>query len=790
MMKFVKIAVLIIVAAMQPACLLAQVLADVQNNFNKYSTYTLQEKLFVHTDKNAYTAGELMWFKIYNVDGTDHQALDFSKVVYIELLNNNQTVMRQAKIAMNNGAGNGSIYIPLTLSTGNYTLRAYTSWMKNFDPGYYFSKQITVINPLKSPDKQTASNAPEYDIQFFPEGGNMVNGIPGVIAFKVVDKWGNGVNFKGAVINKQNDTLARFEPLKFGMGHFSFMPGNNDTYRAVIKIGDKMIRKDLPQANSSGYVMRLSDAGNGKISVTIRTDLPDAAVYLFAHTGNSIKLAQTATTNNGTAIFDIDKTKLGDGVSHLTIFNSNKQPVCERLYFKRPAKRLLINTRTDMQQYAARKKVTVDIGTKNNHAEQVAADLSISVYAINPLQHPRQGDIQSYVWLTADLKGNIESPEYYFDHAGADVDEGMDNLMLTQGWSRFKWNNILNGKQPAFNFLPEHNGPIITAQATSLLNGKPAKDVIAYLAIPGKRLQMYTASSDSLGRMMFNMKDFYGPGEIVVQTNSGVDTNYRIDVKSPFSERYAKQLLPPFVVTPDMEPVFKDQSLGMQVQNIYNAAKTRRFYEPEVDSMAFYGPPFKTYLLDNYTRFSTLEEVFREYVSEVNVRIAQKNYQLLIHTGMNFLDGENPMVMLDGVPFFNINKVMAFDPLKLRKLEVVPFTYYYGPSNAEGILSFSTYKGDLGGIEIDPHAVVMDYEGLELQREFYSPVYDTEKSLLGRVPDYRNVLYWSPDVLTGKQGKSTVTFYTGDKPGKYIGVVQGLTADGECGSSYFTFDVK
>jgi hypothetical protein len=131
--------------------------------------------------------------------------------------------------------------------------------------------------------------------------------------------------------------------------------------------------------------------------------------------------------------------------------------------------------------------------------------------------------------------------------------------------------------------------------------------------------------------------------------------------------------------------------------------------------------------------------------------------------------------------------VFTVDPLKVRKLEVVPFRYYYGPSDSEGIFSFTTYKGDLGGVELDPHAIVVDYEGMQLQREFYSPVYDTETQAASRIPDFRNVLYWSPELSTGRNAAS---FYTSDQPGKYIGVVQGLTASGDAGVQYFSFDVK
>ena len=152
----------------------AQVIQEVQNSFNLYKQNALQEKIYVHTDKTIYLPGEILWFKIYCVDGNDHKPLNLSKVAYVDVLDNNQNRIVDAKVIMKNGTGDGSLYIPVSISNGNYKLRAYTSWMKNFSPDFYFEKQITFINPLKSPEKIIAETAPVYDIQFFPEGGNLV----------------------------------------------------------------------------------------------------------------------------------------------------------------------------------------------------------------------------------------------------------------------------------------------------------------------------------------------------------------------------------------------------------------------------------------------------------------------------------------------------------------------------------------------------------------------------------------------------------------------------------------
>src|ERR1700743_3274445 len=195
----------------------AQVLPVLQNNFAAYQKNNLQEKLYVHTNKSFYLTGEILWFKLYNNDGGTNKMLDLSKVAYVELLDNKHVAVLQAKIPMSQGTGTGSFYIPFSISNGNYELRAYTHWMKNFDADYFFDKQITIVNPVKiSPPAKPAPLA--YDIQLFPEGGHIVKGLSSKIAFKVTGSDGKGVDCDGVIIGQQNDTVARLKSLKFGIG--------------------------------------------------------------------------------------------------------------------------------------------------------------------------------------------------------------------------------------------------------------------------------------------------------------------------------------------------------------------------------------------------------------------------------------------------------------------------------------------------------------------------------------------------------------------------------------------
>jgi hypothetical protein len=186
-----------------------------------------------------------------------------------------------------------------------------------------------------------------------------------------------------------------------------------------------------------------------------------------------------------------------------------------------------------------------------------------------------------------------------------------------------------------------------------------------------------------------------------------------------------------------------------------------------------------------------MEEVMREYVPGVVVRIRKDGFHFLVANRIQkSIFQNNPMVLLDGVPVFNINKIMAFDPRRVQQLDVMTSRYFQGPQIYEGLVSYTTYDGDLGGFNLDPRALLQEYEGLQLPREFYAPAYETAVQRQSRVPDLRNLLYWNPQVHTPATGSQQLTFFTSDQAGTYQVVIQGLSVQGLAGSSTFTFEVK
>jgi hypothetical protein len=376
-------------------------------------------------------------------------------------------------------------------------------------------------------------------------------------------------------------------------------------------------------------------------------------------------------------------------------------------------------------------------------------------------------------------------------NSDAKADEATDNLMLTHGWRRFKWEDVLQNKTPVFEFLPEYEGHIISGKITDKKSGAPAENVLTYVSVPGYKYQLGSCLSNSKGQLQFDIKNFYGSNEIILQTDYTRDSSHRLDILSPFAEKYSAIPISSFNISENVQDELLSHSVGTQVQNAYLTENLQKFDSPYMpDSTAFYGPPDKKFFLDEYTRFTTMEEVMREYIAGVSLRKrSQKFYFRVLNDPYRLFFEDDPLVLLDGVPVFDADKIIAMDPLKVKKIEVVNKQYFLGPLVASGIVSYTTYRGDLEGFQFDPNTVVLEYEGLQLQREFYSPVYETPQQINSRMPDFRNVLYWTPDIKTDQRGQKQLQFYTSDQAGKYLVVIQGINSDGKAGSYSFTFDV-
>jgi hypothetical protein len=762
----------------------AQAIDDsLQISFQEFQIDNLQEKIFVHTDRELYLNDELIWLKIYNVDGFLHEVIEISKIAYVELINKENKPILQAKIAIKDGQGTGSIRIPSSIPTDVYKLRVYTKWMQNFSSEFFFEKDLTIVNTRLMLDETQAVDESRVEVGIFPEGGNLVDGIESIVAIHAT-KNGMGVRFKGIVMNENSDTLAAFNSHKFGMGHFIFKPETNIRHYVLLEFsnGGRLIQ-DLPKGKLKGVRMKLK-ASRDTVFVNLKSSSV-SMVYLLAHTRGVLKSIQQIELIDGSGNLRIPKDVLGDGITHFTLFDQNRKPLCERLYFKQPTHIFRIELIKKEEIYDAREKVSLNLKTSNEDNEQVSANLSMSVFRIDSMAPENNINISNYFWLSSDLVGQIESPDYYF-RTGDEV--AMNNLMLTHGWRRFNWDSL---EDKRYDLLPEYVGHIVQGKISNKLTGLAGAGIQAYISATGKRTQFGTSRSGDDGEVLFDLKDFYDDGELIIQTERSKDSLFNLEIYSPFSVDYSNRRSSPFTKEEINLAEINIRNKTLKIQRVFNSQLEDILVEPQLQSKAFYLNPDVTFRLDDYVRFPKMEDVLREYVTPVMVRKRNNKFYLAVfeEEGNGSFPNE-PLILLDGLPIFDTNRIMNYDPLKVERLEILKSQYFFRDLVFDGLLNFFSYDRNLTGFKLDFNTTVIDYDGLEKQREFYSTNYETDKQRLSRHPDFRTLLNWTPEIKTDKEGCAAVEFYTSDVPGNYAVIIQGITKDGKTGSKSVSFKVK
>jgi hypothetical protein len=754
--------------------------------FRNFREHTLQEKVYLHLDNGFYIAGEQIYVSAYLVDGAFHKPLVLSKVIYVELLDQTNKAIAHAKIEMKGGRGNGIIAIPAIADSGPYVVRAYTHWMKNFSADFFYQQSVSIVNPFKQLERAEVKNEKEILVNFFPEGGNLIANLSNKVAFKITDHSGHGLAWKGFLTEKGGaDTIVRFSPLRYGLGSFVFKPGVGKQYAAYIIDPEGKTRSyDLPRVYPSGYRMQVTE-NESTVRVEVAAANPGestADVYLFAHARNIIENAERKSMTNGVVVFELDKKTLREGISHLTLFDAQFQPQCQRLFFK-PVTNLLSISMTRKASIRTREKFEFRIHTQETGGNGMQANLSIAVYRADSLAVVNDDGIAEYLWLTSDLKGFIEDPSYYF-RSNSDR-EMSDLLMLTHGWSRFRWNDVLAGT-PTLTFLPEYAGHMISV-GVQKSNGESAAPRLIWLSSPDRVVKTHTGIVNTKGEAHFQTYGLYGARSLIIQS-SILGEDLKFTLSSPFSTSFSSFTNREFNISRKNRSALMQRSVAMQTRPLYDRELIPRTTNSK-DTLPFYGNADNRYRLDDYTRFPVLEEVLREYVPNVRVRKRNDGFHFIVNNeNTGGLFSEDPLILLDGVPV-SATQILSYNPLNIQRLDVMTHRYFFGSASASGIVSFVTYKGDLNQMQIDPSAFQINYQGLQQQAEYFTPIYETTKQKTSPVPDLRYLQYWNGSALTNKNGTYSTSFYTSDVKGKYVIVVEGLSSDGKAGRTVETFEV-
>lgn len=754
-------------------------------NADTFNIQNFKEEIYIQTDRDIYISGEQVWLKIYKINRLSSAPADESKVIYFELLDNSGNIDRQLKISVNGFSGSAGFRLSDTLSSGNYLIRAYSNWMQNYSEDLFFYKYITVINPFKHLEKLVNKTSFQYPdtVIFFPEGGKFISGIRSKTGVRGIGTNGIPVKLQGDIINNKDEKICEIRTDSSGFGLFSLTPSKGEQLFLQYRISGGALRKQLlPPVSDGGISLSVESADNN----------PSFRIRIRNNQNNSINKATLIITSGGLVTFfkevnpdrdslvSVSRSGLPAGGAHIVLINGSGSQLAERWIYNNNDRIFHLSIKLPKQDFRARERVEAGISATDKSGVPVFADLSVSVVKTALTEKGRINIVNRYEYSAA--------PGGWFSDLNSDE---MNDHLLNYWNNNDQFDNLFKQTPFKHDHLPELGGQLITGVVKNKLTHDPLKNTDISLAFVGKTAHCQFTRTGENGGFNFVVNK-PGLSEIVIQPLLPVSSGYYVEFNQPFCTTFNGNRPPFFSLDSTRADEINHAIINMQVSNIYepfiqqktDPGATARVYD-------FFGEPDKEINLADYIELTTVREVIKEIVPDLLVNKKNKEYGFKLVSNLPSASFENgPLVLVDGVPFYNIGKLLNANSKDLERIDLLISQYFYTDYIFDGIVSFITKKGNLSAVEFDNSIFRQVFEGCQLPQKFYSPDYSNKTISENHIPDFRNTLYWKPDLRSDKEGKASVSFFTSDEPGEYTIIVEGITSDGKSGICRIPFIVK
>jgi TonB-dependent SusC/RagA subfamily outer membrane receptor len=644
-------------------------------------------------------------------------------------------------------------------------------------------------------------------VAFFPEGGDLVSEADNNVAFKATNEFGKGADVSGVVLDEQEHVVAEFSSFHMGMGAFRFTPKAGVSYRARIdRPAGNLQPFPLPAVVGAGYALTLTSRSPKALEYTLQAPY-NTEVFLVGQSHGVLYYAKKHTLRKGPNVVTVPTDAFPAGIAAFTLFNGDGLEEAERLVFLHPQKTLHVAIETDKKVYAPREKIQVSIRTTDEHGKAVAAKLSLAAVddQILSFADDKQDNMLSWLLLSSELKGEIQEPSFYFDTREPRAIEAIDYLLLTHGWRRFTWKDVLRN-DPAVAYLPEYQSAI-----SGYILDKQQKHTTAEVTLMelGERRRIAKVRTNEHGAFTYRNVDSSTPVLLLTRKPNRLVVDERQDGNSgnPFSPlvRGDASLVPYTTkrksnaaqnsstsIDLDME---EDVSLLSEVivnAGYYQTSKTQTSSCVVIVNQPaeIVAQPFVSPLLALQGRLAGVEVIPQTGnpggATTVQVR------------GMNSLRvAPEPLYVIDGVPVqpglsrnFQLESISTENIASISVLKDGDATAIYGSRGTNGVILIETKSGywwynqhveRLGRY----NSVVIQPRKFSTTREFYNAP-PKPKNAQERQEDPTTV-YWNNTIITNQDGEATATFYNSDATSAFRLTAEGITASGLIGRAEQTY---
>ena len=530
----------------------------------RFSQAAPQEKVYLHFDNTGYFKGETIRFKAYLKRMDTEKPSNISTVLYVELVNPIGDVCERRTLKIENGEADGDIKLDSIVgASGFYEVRAFTRYMTNWGTPAVFSRVFPIFNKPKEEGNYTnavidkvgfrhrlpntrvddegkvaesTTDLTLSSVRFYPEGGDLVRGLTSKVALAVTNKEGKHLAVKGTLLNAQKQKIGEVETDETGRGVFEVMPTREGGAMYVQLPDEKGKMKDyqLPEAKQEGCVLTLDMMDDDEITVDIRATqgMQGKLIgYVVMHNGSILvcdtMMAQPVMERR------FEKLALPDGVNQFTLFDSKGQILAERLFFitpfANPADSIYVTT--SMRSLSPCCKIELDIRSEPN------SSISFSAMDAATMTNGKEGNMKTWMLLSSELSGYIDSPDYYFEADDVEHRRAADLLMMIQGWRRYDW-QLMSGQKTLTKVEPNEDGLYLFGLLRSRSKKRDTGNVDLSMTLFNRDGQSMSGKTrtDSLGRYSFKIPDCSGDWAVQIKSEKeGEAQNYIIELDRHFA---------------------------------------------------------------------------------------------------------------------------------------------------------------------------------------------------------------------------------------------------------------
>lgn len=764
------------------------------------------EKVYLHTDRNYYTLGESLWYKTYTVYAYNNVLFDNSKTLYVELISPESKIIARNVTRLEEGLGHGDFILSdsIGVKPGTYQLRAYTNWMRNFGDDFIFKKEIQIIDPSKNPLEETKQNSiitskdkknntitsdeitKTLDIQFFPEGGSLLENVASYVAFKAIDPTGNPIEVEGTIVDSNGKTITLFKSQHDGIGKFKITPEKDQHYSAEITASDnQQIKVAIPDAEKTGYTLSMNVVKDKKvISITTNQETlntnPDAALTLICTTRGITYSEGVQTLNQTKLSFLLPEDDFPEGIAQITLYDDKAKPQSERLIYIDKNNEVDVTIAADKSQYLPKEKVDLKISAKDKQGAPLIASFSLASTDTNGIDNSLDNGINicSYFLMASDIRGKIHNPSYYFNQSNPERLPNLDLLLLTQGWRDFIWKKLPTIKETP-DFIAE-KGIKISGKVKNLLTNSPKENsqVRMILMNKGKSI-MHNDTTGVDGKFKFDTIVFRGKTTMMLNTQNEKGKNRGMfELDSLYNE--------PIAINYKDNDLFFSEKLEINKfkENIHN--KNILFNIPEANRLddviittkkrkienSKFGFADFTYNAEEKTpHFSSIFMLIQFTIPGVTVSGNSIRFNRYNGPPLILIDGAE--VAMEELQFITTDDVAKIESINTGRAAIL------GSNGGNGAILIYTKEGSFHSKKSRIfHSIILGIYGYQEARFFYSPKYNDTKSNVIDAPDIRNTLYWNPYLQPDENGNAAVSYYNSEVNTNVNVILEGITSNG------------